>query len=994
MTYLDEKIESLNIESYSMFYTMHARALASIYYPELNFSDEFSIEIKNNITTKLPLSKADKNLIFAIASRTKKFDNIVLDHLHQNQEQVIINLGCGLCTRSNRLNNILTETKSKWINIDQKEAIEIRNSLVPDGINIENKGYDDIISGDWLRETLKNDPGQIYIMMEGVSPYLQQTEIKKLLLNISTLLGKHNTQAKMLFDYCHPNYHYYNTGFGGNNQKKILFKSGFRNPDEIQAISDSYQVSSKNDHFHFDWKEYPEEELKFKRTNKNELPYNIVELDFNTKKFAPITHPNLYFFDQRVYWNGKFSPIILDNHQYHFISEEQEYSISLNDFELVTRFLSEKMDSLGNFKDEVYATFIIHRLIEQGILIRENDNNYIATSLQNKRQIQHITGVQLIILSAIQDIEPFNFFIEVISKKSIDTIVFTDDYLDPRLADIDSEMNKKNLSWLLVKLTGREIYLGPLMDANQDSSHCYACLAGQLKRNQPIKKWAHQLTYNQSLSFCYFSGEILLKNSEQLIKLIENPDHEHCFSGFISFNLFTKKTAHHYIVPHIKCKTHFCTSDSKTPITIQSQFKCNIEENGYRTVTMKKLLEKMKPFISPFTGIIHSLDCISNPKDGIKIYRTSFSKTPSISTHLKRDNFIQYSLGKGITDEQSQMSAIAESIERHNVLYDGNEDCIYACVSQLDKKSYLPSQLKQYSTHQLGGFLANPDNKMSVTVLPTNKKMHWTMATSLITNEYIYLPLTFCYTNTPLEDESHIRFNSNGCAAGNTLEEAILQGFLELIERDAVAIWWYNKLSRPGIHLEEISKKNLLKVEKTIGKDWEYWVLDLTHDFNIPVVAAIGNNKTTHEFRFGFGAHLDIAIACNRALTELCQLIAIGNGRSETFQFQEMTESYFLLPDHQIKLKSFSEYKKIRHPDLKDDIIYCLEIAKKLGFDVLVKDTTRAYSPLVTVKVVIPGLNFIWPELGNQRLYTLPAQLGWAKRISKEKELNKQSLFI
>jgi ribosomal protein S12 methylthiotransferase accessory factor len=42
------------------------------------------------------------------------------------------------------------------------------------------------------------------------------------------------------------------------------------------------------------------------------------------------------------------------------------------------------------------------------------------------------------------------------------------------------------------------------------------------------------------------------------------------------------------------------------------------------------------------------------------------------------------------------------------------------------------------------------------------------------------------------------RADSNGNAAGNTLEEAtILQGFVELIERDSVALWWYNRLRRP-----------------------------------------------------------------------------------------------------------------------------------------------------------------------------------------------------
>ena len=56
----------------------------------------------------------------------------------------------------------------------------------------------------------------------------------------------------------------------------------------------------------------------------------------------------------------------------------------------------------------------------------------------------------------------------------------------------------------------------------------------------------------------------------------------------------------------------------------------------------------------------------------------------------------------------------------------------------------------------------------------------------------------FCIFFTRLAAEQQISADSNGCAAGNTVEEAILQGFLELVERDAYAIWWYNRLQRAG----------------------------------------------------------------------------------------------------------------------------------------------------------------------------------------------------
>src|SRR5436190_637361 len=73
------------------------------------------------------------------------------------------------------------------------------------------------------------------------------------------------------------------------------------------------------------------------------------------------------------------------------------------------------------------------------------------------------------------------------------------------------------------------------------------------------------------------------------------------------------------------------------------------------------------------------------------------------------------------------------------------------------------------------------------------------------------------------------RDDMTGCAAGNTLEEAIVQGFLELVERDACAIWWYNRLQRAEIDLDELGDDYLRDVRArfaAMGRG--LWLLDVT----------------------------------------------------------------------------------------------------------------------------------------------------------------------
>ena len=121
--------------------------------------------------------------------------------------------------------------------------------------------------------------------------------------------------------------------------------------------------------------------------------------------------------------------------------------------------------------------------------------------------------------------------------------------------------------------------------------------------------------------------------------------------------------------------------------------------------------------------------------------------------------------------------------------------------------------------------------------------------------------------------------DSNGCAAGNTLQEAIVQGFLELVERDAYAIWWYNRSQRSEVDLSEFDDSYIhdIKTQFTdAGR--KLWVLDVTNDLGVPTYVAIMHwmKDGQEHIEFGSGAHFDRRIALLRSLTELSQFLTIG----------------------------------------------------------------------------------------------------------------------
>jgi ribosomal protein S12 methylthiotransferase accessory factor len=98
---------------------------------------------------------------------------------------------------------------------------------------------------------------------------------------------------------------------------------------------------------------------------------------------------------------------------------------------------------------------------------------------------------------------------------------------------------------------------------------------------------------------------------------------------------------------------------------------------------------------------------------------------------------------------------------------------------------------------------------------------------------------------------------------------------LELVERDAVALWWRG--GRRGRSLAADSDAAgaataLLAQIRRGNTERKTWLLDITTDVGIPVIAALSTRPDGFGFAFGFGARLNLAEAARAAVFELCQV--------------------------------------------------------------------------------------------------------------------------
>ncbi len=153
-----------------------------------------------------------------------------------------------------------------------------------------------------------------------------------------------------------------------------------------------------------------------------------------------------------------------------------------------------------------------------------------------------------------------------------------------------------------------------------------------------------------------------------------------------------------------------------------------------------------------------------------------------------------------------------------------------------------------------------------------DRHIAWVRAHRLSSSGGMWFPLDVCYRRRASEQDFKPALKlSSGCAAGPTIEVATLRGLLELIERDAVALWWRG--GRRGRSVASSGETaDLLAQLRSSATERRTWLLDITTDVEIPVVAAMSAREDGYGFAVGFGARLNFADAARAAIFELCQV--------------------------------------------------------------------------------------------------------------------------
>ncbi|MBU7586023.1 MAG: TOMM precursor leader peptide-binding protein [Nostoc sp. TH1S01] len=604
------------------------------------------------------------------------------------------------------------------------------------------------------------------------------------------------------------------------------------------------------------------------------------------------------------------------------------------------------------------------------------------------------------------------------------TIVLTDDYLNPELEEFNKQALHSHTPWLLVNPLGTIPWIGPIFYPYKTG--CWECLAIRLRHNRPIDSFIHrhkQISLSPPLGFLNSTIHTVLGMvATEIFKWIVQGENQRLAGTLITYDTLTLQTQEHILVKRPQCPS--CGEQGKIldkqplPIVLENRQKTFIYDGGHRTCSPQETLRKYQHHISPITGIVRELTKI--PVNGLTHTYIAKHHFHSIFDDINslRQNIGGRSAGKGRTDIQAQASGFCEAIERYSGVFQGDEIRHKNSYQKLGDKAIHPNdcmnfsqqqyqEREQWNTECQGWFQKIP------APFDIEREIDWTPVWSLTYKEFKYLPTAYCYYGYPQSEAAECWADSNGCAAGNTLEEAILQGFLELVERDCVALWWYNRLSKPQVELESFDEpyfQSLTKYYQAI--DRQLWVLDITNDLNIPAFAAISRrtDQEVEDIILGYGAHFDPKLAISRALTEVNQILpsvisADADGSTqyplsvdrlaiEWWKSAKVANQPYLLPDERTTPRVYADYPQLASNDLLEDVQLCQQIVEQKGLEMLVLDQTRPDIGLRVAKVIVPGMRHMWKRLGSGRLYDVPVRMGWLQQPLTEAQLNPYPMWM
>jgi ribosomal protein S12 methylthiotransferase accessory factor len=308
-------------------------------------------------------------------------------------------------------------------------------------------------------------------------------------------------------------------------------------------------------------------------------------------------------------------------------------------------------------------------------------------------------------------------------------------------------------------------------------------------------------------------------------------------------------------------------------------------------------------------------------------------------------------MGKGSTPQQAEASAVMELAERFSFFSfcKNAENFLVEQYRNLGDRA-IPFEMIARSVHD--------ETKEADIAKEVFSKipLKWTWAYNLTEGKNVLVPFDWFYTINEF----------NGPSAGNGVEEALIQGICEVVERHVSSIVSRNKLITPSIVPSSVTDPVALdmigKYEKAgVG----LFMNDFSLDTGIPSVSVLAYDPSTFpqmsEIVWTAGTTPDPHKALIRALTEVAQLAGdfttgsnyVASGLPKVKSLEEA--EFVIKPGKEVRM---SELPDLSDRNMRVEVENCVAALAGRGLTVLAVEVTHPRLGIPAFYTIIPGAHF------------------------------------
>ncbi|WP_067593433.1 MULTISPECIES: TOMM precursor leader peptide-binding protein [Amycolatopsis] len=595
------------------------------------------------------------------------------------------------------------------------------------------------------------------------------------------------------------------------------------------------------------------------------------------------------------------------------------------------------------------------------------------------------------------------------------SVVLCDDYLDPGLGDIDAAHRSSGRPWLLARPVGSQVWLGPFFEPGE--SACWHCLADRLWTHRHGEACVQAMLGHDGPAARPVSAPPPLASAAAHLIALEVAKWlsgyrylgQRCVWVLDSLDLRGER---HELRRRPQCPAcgdaSLVAARTAEPVVLRPTRKAAHSGDGHRALAPGEMFDRYRHLIGPVTGVVKEIVRDARSPAFVNACRSG----PNVVRNLTGMDSLHASLrgqsgGKGATPAEAEVGALCEAVERHSGNYRGDELRLSGSLRSLGPDAIHPNECMLYAAQQYENRAewnaAHGSFQHVCREFDADAELDWTPLWSLSRSRQRLLPTGLLYFGAP-DPHGFLRPDSNGNAAGSSVEDAVLQGTLEVIERDAVALWWYNRTPMPGVDLAAFGDPWVEEMTAQYAEAGrEVWALDLTSDLGVPVMAAVSRALSGPErVIFGFGAHLDPRTALRRAVSELNQMLpgVLDLRRDDDPDVERWlsrataANQPYLKPAAGTPARTRADFGYLPNADIRDDVAGLVRLLGRHGMETLVLDQTRPDVELPVVKVVVPGLRSFWARFAPGRLFDVPVRLGRLSRPTARDRLNPFPMFL